>query len=119
MGLRQEQVVFARHVQLLLGKAFELGFEVTLGEVLRPIEMQRIYVQRGSSKTMKSQHMEKLAIDLNLFKDGKLCSAEQIYPLGKWWEGLDPNNRWGGSWRGLVEAKKSSFVDSPHFERYV
>ena len=119
MSLLTEQHVFSRHVAQLLEKAFELGFEVSLGEALRPIEMQRIYVQRGSSKTMQSSHLDKLAIDLNLFKNGVLCTAEQIRPLGKWWEGLDPHNRWGGSWRGLVEAKKSSFVDSPHFERYV
>ena len=68
---------------------------------------------------MDSQHLKKLAIDLNIFKDGVLCSAEQIRPIGKFWESLSPVNRWGGSWRGLVETGKSSFVDSPHFERHV
>lgn len=119
MGLLQEQQTFSRHVAQLLEKAFEFGYEVSLGEALRPIEMQRLYVQRGASKTMQSSHLDKLAIDLNLFKDGKLCTADQVRPLGKWWEGLDSHNRWGGSWRGLVEAGRSSFIDSPHFERYV
>lgn len=119
MGLRQEQMAFAGQVVLLLQKAAELGYEVTLGEVLRPIEMQALYVKQGKSKTMDSQHLKKLAIDLNLFKDGVVCLASQIKPLGVYWESLSPHNRWGGSWRGAVEAGKSSFVDSPHFERFV
>lgn len=119
MGLRDEQMAFASDVILLLQEAQRLGYEVTLGEVYRPLEMQRIYFNTGRSKTMKSSHLDKLAIDLNLFFAGKLCTAEQVRPLGKWWESLNPRNRWGGSWRGLVEAGKSSFVDSPHFERHV
>ena len=119
MGLRDEQMAFAKDVQLLLTRAWDLGYEVTLGEVMRPIEMQQLYFKQGKSKTMDSQHLKKLAIDLNLFIDGKLCTAEQIKPLGKYWESLDAKNRWGGSWRGKVESGASKFVDGPHFERFV
>lgn len=117
LTLGQSQELFAAHVAQLIQKAFAMGYGVRLGEVMRPIEMQELYVKTGRSKTMNSMHIKKLAIALNLIKDGKLCTREQIEPLGKWWEELDPANRWGGSWRGLVEAKKSSFVDAPHFER--
>lgn len=101
----------------LILKAGQMGYVVTAGELWRPDEMQKIYVQTGRSKTLDSQHGKRLAIDLNLFLDGQLCSREQVLPLGKWWEEQHPKNRWGGSWRGLVEARKSSFVDAPHFER--
>lgn len=117
MSLGQEQETFAKHVVLLIGKALTLGYQVRLGEVQRPIEMQQMYVNQGRSKTMDSQHIKKLAIDLVLLKDGKVCTREQIKPLGEWWQLLDIQNRWGGSWRGLIESGKSSFVDSPHFER--
>jgi hypothetical protein len=117
MTLGEKQELFATHVAMLINKAQELGFGVRLGEVMRPIEMQELYVRTGRSKTMNSQHIKKLAIDLNLIVGGKLATRAQIEPLGKWWEALDSKNRWGGSWRGLVEAKKSSFVDAPHFER--
>lgn len=117
MGLRDEQMAFTADVILLLQKANELGFEVTLGEVFRPIEMQRIYYQTGRSKTMKSPHMDKLAIDLNLFRSGVVCTHKQILPLGTWWESLNSFNRWGGSWRGLIASGKSTFIDAPHFER--
>ena len=117
MTLGQHQEAFASHVVELLIKAQALGYAVRLGEVQRPVEMQKLYVQQGRSKTMQSEHLNKCAIDLVLLRDGKVCTREQIKPLGDWWEALDPRNRWGGSWRGLVDQGKSSFVDAPHFER--
>lgn len=119
MGLRDEQMAFTADVVKLLLKASQLGYEVTLGEVMRPIEMQQLYFKQGKSKTMASQHLKKLAIDLNLFFEGRLCTAKEIAPLGKYWESLDEKNRWGGSWRGRVESGASKFVDGPHFERFV
>ena len=117
MTLFAEQDKFTHDVAKLLAQAWELGFTVTFGEVQRPIEMQKLYVQSGRSKTMDSQHIKRLAIDLNLFKENRVCTRADILPLGLWWEQLDPVNRWGGSWRGLVDTGKSSFVDAPHFER--
>ena len=119
MGLRQEQTAFAWDVIKLLQFCKENGFEVTFGEVQRPIQMQEIYFKTGRSKTMKSKHLERLAIDLNIFKNGKLCTTEEIRPIGTYWESLGTYNRWGGYWRGLVEAGKSNFIDAPHFERNV
>jgi peptidoglycan L-alanyl-D-glutamate endopeptidase CwlK len=116
MTLGQKQELFAKYVVKLIQQAWEMGYEVRLGEVQRPLEMQQIYVNTGRSKTLDSQHIKKLAIDLVLLKGGAICTRDQIAPLGKWWENLDSQNRWGGSWRGLIEAKKSSFVDAPHFE---
>ncbi len=115
--LGENQELFAADVAKLIVRAFELGLRVRLGEALRTPEQQKLYFASGASKTMNSQHLKKLAIDLNLIKDGRLATVAEIQPLGKWWESLAPENRWGGSWRGLVEAGKSSFVDSPHFER--
>lgn len=119
MGLRNEQVAFTDDLVKLLQFARAEGFEVTFGEVWRPLEMQKLYFDQGKSKTMKSSHLNRLAADLNIFKDGRLCNHGEIKPLGQYWESLHPSNRWGGSWRGLVEAGKSKFIDSPHFERYV
>lgn len=116
MTLGEKQERFAYLMVQLIQKAWEMGYQVRIGEVQRPMEMQQIYVNTGRSRTLNSQHIKKLAVDLVLLKNGKICTAAEIRPLGKWWEELDPNCRWGGSWRGLVEARKSSFVDSPHFE---
>lgn len=119
MSLLQEQFAFSKDVAALFLYLIDHGFNWSLGEALRTEYQQAEYVRTGRSKTSNSQHLKKLAIDLNIFKDGMLCNAAQLKGVGDYWEGLSPLNRWGGSWRGLVEAGKSSFVDSPHFERYV
>lgn len=120
MSLVAEQAAFLLDVCTLIAHATERGFVVTGGELARPVEMQQLYVKTGRSKTMNSMHLKRCAIDLNFFKDGKLVQTrEAIEPLGDYWEALNPKNRWGGSWRGLVEAGKSNFVDAPHFERVV
>jgi D-alanyl-D-alanine carboxypeptidase len=117
MTLGEHQEAFALDAVALLQEAWKRGFSVRIGEVLRPIEMQQLYVQQGRSKTMDSQHIKKCAIDLVLLVGGTVCTREQIKPLGDWWEAQNPLNRWGGNWRGLVDSGKSTFVDAPHFER--
>lgn len=108
MTLGKHQEAFTRDIVKLFLKAFELGYEIRQGECERPVEMQKIYVQTGRSKTMKSNHIIKCAKDLHFTKDGKLCYPPE---LGKFWESLNPLNRWGGNFK--------SFHDAPHFERNV
>jgi hypothetical protein len=117
MTLGQHQEQFAVHFAALLRKAWDMGYSVRIGEVQRPVEMQELYVKTGRSKTMASEHLNKCAADLVLLQNGRVCSRDEIKPLGDWWEALDVRNRWGGNWRGLVDQGKSSFVDAPHFER--
>ena len=118
MSLIVAQAEFLLDACKLIEHATNSGFIVTGGELTRPIEMQQLYVKSGRSKTMASQHLKRLAIDLNFFRDGKLIQTrEELKPLGDFWEGLNPKNRWGGNWRGLVDSGKSRFVDCPHFER--
>lgn len=106
MTLGQQQEAFARDVEALLMFAHSTGFGVRIGEAWRPPEMQRIYVETGRSKTMKSRHLDKLAIDLHFTRNGQLCYPEAI---GRFWEALSPENSAGMFWQ--------SFKDSPHFER--
>jgi hypothetical protein len=101
LGEKQRQ--FARLIPKLFEKAFELGFEVTLGDGFRdPRVFGAIGVRMGYGHP-RSAHKNKLAIDLNLYKDldgdGKLDYAElteQHRPLGEWWEKQHPSARWGG-----------------------
>lgn len=117
MSLGASQELFVKDVLKLIQEAHRLGFGVRFGEVWRTAEQQKIYVETGRSKTMNSMHLNRLAIDLVLVWEGKIATHEQIKPLGEFWEALDPKNRWGGSWRGLVQSGKSKFIDAPHFER--
>lgn len=94
--LREKQALFARLLGLLIEEAYARGYEVTLGEGWRPPEMVKIYAAdgRGSGKSL---HPDRLAQDLNLFKDGQwLKSTEDHRTLGEWWERLHPLCRWGG-----------------------
>jgi hypothetical protein len=119
VSLVKEQAAFLLDVCKLVQYATSLGFVVTGGELSRPIEMQELYVKTGRSRTMKSWHLRRLAIDLNFFKDGKLhYDLATLRPLGEYWESLSPQNRWGGNF-DRDWSKADSFVDSPHFERRV
>lgn len=109
MTLRQHQSAFALDVARLIEFAYKNGMEFTFGETYRTEEQQRIYVQKGLSRTMDSWHRKRLAIDLNLFLAGVyITTAEPYRPLGDYWKSLNEHNRWGGDW-GLGDAN--------HFER--
>lgn len=107
-----EQAAFLLDVCKLIQKATEMGLVVTAGELYRTPEQQQIYVKTGRSRTMNSLHLQRRAVDLNFFKDGKLCYEKAaIAPLGAYWESLHPLNSWGGN--GV------KIFDLPHFSRGV
>ena len=102
-SLRQKQSRFALMAARLILKAEELGYEVTLGDAYRD---PRVFGQIGERKgygESRSCHKVRLAIDLNLFKDGTyLDSTEAHQELGEWWEAQ------GGAWGGR-------FFDGNHY----
>ena len=67
MGLVSEQAAFLLDACKIIQFAAEKGFTVTGGELWRTPEQQEIYVKTGKSKTMNSNHLKRLAIDLNFF----------------------------------------------------
>jgi len=96
MSLREKQSEFAKMVPKLINMAFELGYEVTLGDAYRD--------PRCPYGSTRSKHHRRLAIDLNLFKDGRyLTRTEDHKCLGEYWEAL------GGVWGGR-------FDDGNHYE---
>ena len=105
-----EQAAFLLDVTRLIQKATDVGFVITAGELYRTPEQQEIYVKTGRSRTMNSLHLQRRAVDLNFFWEGKLTYDKNILtPLGAYWESLHPLNSWGGN--GV------KFVDTPHFSR--
>lgn len=116
MSLIANQAAFLLDVCQLILRATDSGYVVTGGELWRTVEQQRIYVNQGLSKTMDSNHLKRMAIDLNFFVAGQLATVDQIKPIGAFWEGLDPCNRWGGN---FVNRLGEPWVDAPHFERNI
>lgn len=120
MSLSDHQFEFLKDVGRLIEYASNKGFKITAGETYRPQLMQNYYYKTGKSKTRRSNHTRRLAIDLNFFKDRKHLTykIEDIKPIGDFWESLNPLNRWGGDWNGN-DIQDESFLDTPHFERNV
>lgn len=110
MTLRQKQSMFARMVARLLLQAEDMGYEVTFSEAYRDPEWAKEMARRGKG-IANSLHTERLAIDLNLFKDGKyLSSSEDHRPLGEWWESI------GGTWGGrFTDSKGNPKPDGNHY----
>lgn len=106
----EQQSAFLTDFAKLILKAPEYDLTVTAGELMRSNEQQDIYLKTGKTKIKHSTHQDRMAGDLNFFKDGVLTyDKKDIQPLGDYWESLSPQNRWGGNW--------TSFIDTPHFER--
>jgi len=105
MKLTDYQAIFASNVALLIQHIEDMGYRCTLGEAWRTKEMAEIYAKKGIG-IKDSLHIKRLAIDINLFKDGVfLEDGEAHKQFGEWWEKLHPFNRWGGR-----------FSDGNHYE---
>lgn len=117
MGLPNKQQEFTRMVGEFIRRAGEMpGYGLTLGHVWRDNETQQRYVDKKLSRTMKSKHCDRLAVDVNLFIDGKYIRDKEAYrPLGVIWEDL------GGVWGGRFGVAPKNYDkeigwDSGHFE---
>ena len=90
MSLRSEQSKFVKAIGHLILYTYSLGYELTFGDTYS-----------GKFKHIEgSFHNKGLAIDLNLFKDGKyLTTTKDHLPFGIYWESL------GGTWGGRFEDK--------------
>lgn len=99
MTLRQQQSLFVSLVADLIRFAYASGFELTFGEAWRTPEQAKLNAANGKGIS-NSLHIDRLAIDFNLFRDGKfLSSTEDHQPLGEWWEKQHPLCRWGGRFK--------------------
>jgi hypothetical protein len=110
MKLIYEQNAFLMDFVKLLTWCEVKGWMLTGGELWRTEEQQRAYLAAGKTKTMQSNHLRRLAIDLNFFMNDVLVTDKaHLQEIGDYWESLSPENRWGGNFRSLL--------DCPHFER--
>ena len=114
MGMRAEQSRFAKMLPLLLNYIHFCGYECTFGDtwafnlwpIIRVLEnvllvlphaplVRVIKILKRHAHKKGSCHYLRLAIDINLFKDGVyLMTTEDHRKFGEFWELL------GGSWGG-------------------
>ena len=94
MTLGQKQRKFTRMVADLIVFAYDSGYELTFGEAWRTPEQAALNAKSGNGIS-NSLHGDRLALDLNLFKNGVfLTTTEDHRPLGEFWESI------GGTWGG-------------------
>lgn len=99
-SLVEKQQTFVLLVGRLIDYCYrEKGWKLTWGEAYRTPEQAALNAKKGIG-IAKSLHTERLAVDLNLFKEGKLCTrSEDFKELGEYWESLstpDAVCTWGG-----------------------
>jgi len=129
----------------VVSRAIELT-EVDFGVIqgLRTLEEQKALVAKGASQTMKSKHLDGLAVDLMAYVGGrgvwelnvydevadamKAAAIEEGVALrwGAAWH-IDDIREWDGSMEdamnAYVDLRRSQgrrpFIDAPHFELMV
>lgn len=85
------------------------GCEVQIEEVKRGQAQALANAARGAG-IANSLHLEGLAGDASIFKDGKLLqTVEEYRPFGEQWKSMHPENAWGGDF--------ISRPDADHFSR--
>ena len=107
MSLSRTQQDFAQHIAELIQYIREQGYECTFGDAFRDPRSHGAMGESGPYGRRESAHKQRLAVDLNLFKDGHyLPSTEAHRPFGEFWKGIHPDNVWGGD-----------FDDGNHYSR--
>jgi hypothetical protein len=85
--VREQQSTFVYMVAELIIWAYKQGYNITFGDA---------HARDGHSKN--SFHYMRLAIDLNLFRDGVyLTDTEDHKPLGDKW--VEMGGTWGGNFK--------------------
>jgi len=109
MTLGEAQRAFTFQVGYLILQAYSMGFEISLGDAYRDPRVFGGFGEQLGYGRAQSNHKRRLAIDLNLFRDGRfLTKTEDHLPLGEWWE-----NR--GEDVGLALAWGGRFNDGNHY----
>ena len=119
MTLGEQQCDFTFMVARLIMQAHAFGYECKVQEWNRLLVTQQEYVAKGVSWTLKSKHLDNLAVDLYLYKNGQVVLGGEDYrALGGYWESL--GGRWGGRFglenqpKAVQDAKLGK--DVVHFE---
>jgi hypothetical protein len=108
MSLSEKQQQFAILVAKLILWADEQGYAVTFGEAYRTPEQAALNAKKGSG-IANSLHTVRLAVDLNLFKNGKyLSNSEDHKPLGDYWKSLGAECCWGGDFKPRADGNHYS-----------
>lgn len=112
-NLNKAQFLFSKNLAKLIDYIFDIGYQCSIGEVLRTREQAMIYAKQGKG-IKDSLHLYKLAVDINLFRfNDYITDVESYRKFGDYWKKLNPYNRWGGDFH---DAEGNPKPDAGHFE---
>ena len=88
-------------------------YDFGITEGVRTLEKQKEYVRTGKSQTMNSYHLNGKAVDIVVYKDGKVTWDLKYYKdiadiVKETAAEKGVKITWGGDWKTLV--------DGPHFQ---
>jgi hypothetical protein len=99
-GMGEAQELFMQLLPRLIDYVHSQGYKLRGGDLFRDA---RAFGEVGVSMAYghpKSGHKKRLAIDLNLFKNGAyLEKTEDHAPFGAWWKLQHELCRWGGDFK--------------------
>ena len=105
-------------LQRLLKEAIKY-FDFTVIEGTRTIQRQKYLKKTGKTKTIKSKHLDGLAVDIAPYPIDWVNIERFIYLAG-WVKGIasqmNIDIRWGGDWDNDTRLKNNIFDDYVHFE---
>lgn len=104
MGMVDKQARFTWMIALLVIHAKHLGYQLTYGDAYRDPRVIFPYSHENSN------HKRRLAVDFNLFKEGKYLTKDEDYaPLRKYWvsiggaDGIDNDaNHFSVEYGGII-----------------
>lgn len=108
MSLNALQQQFAQDSARLVQQAAVLGYAVSYGEAWRTPQQAQWNADHGAGIAC-SLHLQRLAIDLNVFVGGVWQTDDHLgcyKALGDFWKSLGPDHYWGGDFK---------LVDLDHF----
>lgn len=97
MSLNAKQARFTYKIaQLIVWAKESLGVDLIGAELFRTKEQAEIYAKTGKG-IINSVHRLKLALDMYVYKDGKiLWDSNYYHAIGRKWKSMDDDARWGG-----------------------
>lgn len=108
MTLGEKQRKFTPMIGKLIAWAYKHNYELTFSEAYRTPEQAALNAKTGVG-IKASLHTSRLAVDFNLFKEGKfLTSTESHKPLGEYWESI------GGTWGGRFSKPDGNHYSCEH-----
>lgn len=99
MTLSEKQQEFTRLIALLIKESYDMGYKMTFGDAYRSPDTAKMNELQGKG-IANSLHIIRLAIDLNLFLNGKyLTTKDEYLKVGELWESYSFGEitcTWGG-----------------------